>query len=152
MSTQKAPPRDVEISQTRTASLRICIILCLLAIAATLVAATAAADFSSSSAASAYAEEIAKTYDYKFGSNPFAPSNATSATGTFIPGENSSPRHAVAPVILMLTLNGGSRLMAMLFASRFIKKTSKTCNHSEVLNSLAIANPATILRRCFRDR
>src|SRR5688500_14978192 len=87
MSTQKAPPRDVEISQTRTASLRICIILCLLAIAATLVAATAAADFSSSSAASAYAEEIAKTYDYKFGSNPFAPSNATSATGTFIPGE-----------------------------------------------------------------
>jgi len=87
MSTQKAPPRDVEISQTRTASLRICIILCLLAIAATLVAATAAADFSSSTAASAYAEEIAKTYDYKFGSNPFAPSNATSATGTFIPGE-----------------------------------------------------------------
>jgi Cytochrome c554 and c-prime/Tetratricopeptide repeat len=34
-----------------------------------------------------YAEEISKTYDFKFGSNPFAPSNASSTTGTFIPGE-----------------------------------------------------------------
>src|SRR5689334_6863665 len=34
-----------------------------------------------------YAEEISKTYDFKFGSNPFAPSNATTTTGTFIPGE-----------------------------------------------------------------
>jgi tetratricopeptide (TPR) repeat protein/nitrate/TMAO reductase-like tetraheme cytochrome c subunit len=35
----------------------------------------------------AYAENISKNYDFKFGPNPFAPSNATSATGTFIPGE-----------------------------------------------------------------
>jgi tetratricopeptide (TPR) repeat protein len=35
----------------------------------------------------AYSEEISKTYDFKFGPNPFAPSNATSTTGTFIPGE-----------------------------------------------------------------
>jgi cytochrome c554/c'-like protein/tetratricopeptide repeat protein len=34
-----------------------------------------------------YADEISKTYDFKFGPNPFAPSNATSTTGTFIPGE-----------------------------------------------------------------
>jgi Tfp pilus assembly protein PilF len=34
-----------------------------------------------------YAEEISRTYDFKFGSNPFAPSNASSTTGTFIPGE-----------------------------------------------------------------
>ena len=34
-----------------------------------------------------YASAIAETYDFKFGSNPFAPSNATSLTGTFIPGE-----------------------------------------------------------------
>ncbi|HEY6120864.1 MAG TPA: multiheme c-type cytochrome, partial [Pyrinomonadaceae bacterium] len=35
-----------------------------------------------------YAEQISKTYDFKFGPNPFAPSNATTTTGTFIPGEH----------------------------------------------------------------
>ena len=34
-----------------------------------------------------YAAEIAKTYDFKFGSNPFSPGNATTTTGTFISGE-----------------------------------------------------------------
>lgn len=34
-----------------------------------------------------YVEEISKTYDFKFGANPFAPGNATTTTGTFIPGE-----------------------------------------------------------------
>src|ERR1043166_2757822 len=34
-----------------------------------------------------YTEEISRTYDFKFGPNPFAPSNATTTTGTFIPGE-----------------------------------------------------------------
>ncbi|MGI9068846.1 MAG: multiheme c-type cytochrome [Pyrinomonadaceae bacterium] len=34
-----------------------------------------------------YSEQIRKDYDFKFGPNPFAPSNATSATGTFIPGD-----------------------------------------------------------------
>src|SRR5207253_2952507 len=38
-----------------------------------------------------YTEEISKTYDFKFGSNPFAPGNATSTTGTFIPGEMFVP-------------------------------------------------------------
>ncbi|MDT5270873.1 MAG: hypothetical protein QOH49_3059 [Acidobacteriota bacterium] len=33
-----------------------------------------------------YAQLVAKTYDYRFGQNPFAPSNASSTTGTFIPG------------------------------------------------------------------
>lgn len=37
-------------------------------------------------AASDYAQLVAKSYDYRFGQNPFAPSNASSATGTFIPG------------------------------------------------------------------
>jgi Flp pilus assembly protein TadD len=35
----------------------------------------------------AYAEEISKNYDFKFGPNPFSPSNATTTTGTFIPGD-----------------------------------------------------------------
>lgn len=34
-----------------------------------------------------YSEEISRTYDFKFGPNPFAPGNATTTTGTFIPGE-----------------------------------------------------------------
>lgn len=38
-----------------------------------------------------YAAAIAETYDFKFGPNPFAPSNAISATGTFIPGEMFLP-------------------------------------------------------------
>ncbi|HZE71741.1 MAG TPA: tetratricopeptide repeat protein [Pyrinomonadaceae bacterium] len=39
------------------------------------------------SAESEYAEEISRTYDFRFGPNPFSPSNATTITGTFIPGE-----------------------------------------------------------------
>jgi Tfp pilus assembly protein PilF len=38
-----------------------------------------------------YASEITKTYDFKFGPNPFSPSNATTTTGTFIPGEMFVP-------------------------------------------------------------
>src|SRR5918998_2399758 len=38
-------------------------------------------------ATNAYHEEIAKNYDFKFGANPFAPSNATTTTGKFIPAE-----------------------------------------------------------------
>jgi Tfp pilus assembly protein PilF len=34
-----------------------------------------------------YAAEIVRTYDFKFGPNPFSPGNATTTTGTFIPGE-----------------------------------------------------------------
>jgi len=36
---------------------------------------------------SEYNAQISQNYDLKFGPNPFAPSNATSTTGTFIPGE-----------------------------------------------------------------
>src|ERR1043165_8308530 len=38
-----------------------------------------------------YTQQISQNYDLKFGSNPFAPSNATSTTGTFIPGEMFVP-------------------------------------------------------------
>ncbi|MDQ5844649.1 MAG: tetratricopeptide repeat protein [Acidobacteriota bacterium] len=38
-----------------------------------------------------YTEEISKNYDFKFGPNPFAPSNAMSTSGTFIPGEKFIP-------------------------------------------------------------
>jgi Tfp pilus assembly protein PilF len=38
-----------------------------------------------------YQEMVAKSYDLRFGQNPFAPSNASSATGTFIPGSKFLP-------------------------------------------------------------
>ncbi|HEX7175354.1 MAG TPA: tetratricopeptide repeat protein [Pyrinomonadaceae bacterium] len=38
-----------------------------------------------------YEKMVAKSYDYRFGPNPFAPSNATSATGAFIPGAKFLP-------------------------------------------------------------
>jgi tetratricopeptide (TPR) repeat protein len=34
-----------------------------------------------------YNDEISKNYDFKFGANPFAPSNATTSTGQFISGD-----------------------------------------------------------------
>jgi tetratricopeptide (TPR) repeat protein len=34
-----------------------------------------------------YVEEVSRNYDLKFGPNPFAPSNAATTTGTFIPGD-----------------------------------------------------------------
>src|SRR2546430_12045932 len=37
--------------------------------------------------ATRYEDLILKSYDLRFGPNPFAPGNATSTTGTFIPGE-----------------------------------------------------------------
>jgi Tfp pilus assembly protein PilF len=37
--------------------------------------------------ANSYAQEISRNYDFKFGTNPFSPSNATTTTGTFISGE-----------------------------------------------------------------
>ena len=43
----------------------------------------------------AYAAEISKTYDFKFGPNPFSPGNATTTTGTFIPGEMFVRREAL---------------------------------------------------------
>jgi Tfp pilus assembly protein PilF len=38
-----------------------------------------------------YQEMVSKNYDLRFGPNPFAPSNASSATGTFIPGSKFIP-------------------------------------------------------------
>ena len=38
-----------------------------------------------------YEELVLKSYDLRFGQNPFAPSNATSTTGTFIPGSKFLP-------------------------------------------------------------
>lgn len=41
----------------------------------------------SADAANDYQQQVTGNYDFKFGSNPFAPSNATTVDGKFIPGE-----------------------------------------------------------------
>ena len=46
-----------------------------------------AANPDNDSSQNTYASEITKTYDFKFGPNPFSPGNATTTSGTFIPGE-----------------------------------------------------------------
>jgi Tfp pilus assembly protein PilF/nitrate/TMAO reductase-like tetraheme cytochrome c subunit len=80
----------MKLSQKRTVAI---LIWCAVGVlfAAFKFAGTATGDTKSAVAnevdSAVYANKIAETYDFKFGPNPFAPSNASSATGTFIPGE-----------------------------------------------------------------
>lgn len=67
------------------------IVICLFAAVAFLAVRGATADLTDATASAIYSEEISKNYDFKFGPNPFAPGNATSATGTFIPGDKFIP-------------------------------------------------------------
>jgi Tfp pilus assembly protein PilF len=53
--------------------------------------AAAVGDDQKKGAPPAYADLVAKSYDFRFGKNPFAPSNASSTTGTFIPGSKFLP-------------------------------------------------------------
>src|SRR5205823_2945989 len=63
------------------------VLLVALACACLLSARRAAADANTANAIDRYNQEISKNYDFKFGRNPFAPSNATTTTGKFIPGD-----------------------------------------------------------------
>src|SRR6476620_20434 len=57
----------------------------------TLPLLTSQAQTKSGPAESDYTAQISQNYDLKFGPNPFAPSNASSTTGTFMPGEMFLP-------------------------------------------------------------
>lgn len=70
---------------------RAAILLSLFVAAVVLIARGAVADGGDARATANYTEEISRNYDFKFGPNPFAPGNATSATGTFIRGEKFIP-------------------------------------------------------------
>ena len=71
----------------RRLAMRVLVAICLFALAGYVAARNATPDLREPTEATIYSEEITKNYDFKFGPNPFAPSNATSSTGTFIPGE-----------------------------------------------------------------
>jgi len=78
----------VEIIKTRKSHSRTALmVVALLTVALLLVSQRVTADRNDAAANASYGEEISKNYDFKFGANPFAPSNASSATGSFIPGE-----------------------------------------------------------------
>ncbi|HEX8283516.1 MAG TPA: multiheme c-type cytochrome [Pyrinomonadaceae bacterium] len=76
------PVRRLAALQLALLSLAAFAALCLYAAAP----ASAESDDDEKAAEPRYEELVAKTYDLRFGKNPFAPSNASSATGTFIPG------------------------------------------------------------------
>jgi len=73
------------------ASRRVVALSCLFAVLAVLAAHASLADGTETPSSANYSSEITKNYDFKFGPNPFAPGNATSTTGTFIPGEKFIP-------------------------------------------------------------
>src|SRR5438876_8403098 len=64
-----------------------CLILIGLAVTVSMRGRQVAANPDNDGNQNTYATEIAKTHDFKFGPNPFSPGNATTTTGTFIPGE-----------------------------------------------------------------
>src|SRR5438128_45676 len=69
----------------------LCLSLLALAVLTFTKGAGVAANPNNNVSQNTYATEIAKTYDFKFGPNPFSPGNATTTTGTFIPGEMFVP-------------------------------------------------------------
>ncbi|MEP6636374.1 MAG: tetratricopeptide repeat protein [Acidobacteriota bacterium] len=78
---------NVVMSLRKVISRPLVVIACLIAAVAFLAGRAVTADLSETPQSVSYAEEISRNYDFKFGPNPFAPSNATSDTGTFIAGE-----------------------------------------------------------------
>jgi Tfp pilus assembly protein PilF len=64
-----------------------CLILLVVAVTVFMRGRQVAANPENDANQNTYATEIAKTYDFKFGANPFSPGNAMTTTGTFIPGE-----------------------------------------------------------------
>src|ERR1700730_12847866 len=70
----------------RKSSRGVLIVACL-SVLVVFVVTRATADKNEATETVGHSEEISRSYDFKFGPNPFAPSNATSTTGTFIPGD-----------------------------------------------------------------
>ena len=79
------------VINTARLTLLLCFLLGIYFAASLLRNATAKTTPDSEEHQKAYATEIAKTYDFKFGANPFSPGNATTTTGTFISGEMFVP-------------------------------------------------------------
>jgi lipoprotein NlpI len=70
-----------------TSKVSLLLLLALAGVACALPFLRSHAQTKSTPAESEYSAQILQNYDLKFGPNPFAPSNASTTTGTFIPGE-----------------------------------------------------------------
>jgi tetratricopeptide (TPR) repeat protein len=85
---QHSSPRTYIVLTTHDRRRIICAAVFFMAVAAVFFLVRGAnAGLNNTTATDAYHEEIAKNYDFKFGANPFLPSNATTTTGKFIPAE-----------------------------------------------------------------
>src|SRR5207237_10849192 len=86
-------PAELLMRKSYVTPIKISLTLGVFCLCAALVGARrAAADAASTTeAVERYNQEIAKNYDFKFGPNPFAASNATSGTGKCIPAEMLIP-------------------------------------------------------------
>lgn len=74
-----------------TRKLSLLVILTLTGVLCALPFLRSHAQTKSTTAESEYNAQILQNYDLKFGPNPFAPSNASTTTGTFIPGDMFVP-------------------------------------------------------------
>jgi Flp pilus assembly protein TadD len=88
---EKNGSRSLGPKANRSIARLACLILLALAALVFMRGRQVAADPDNDSSQNTYASAIAKTYDFKFGPNPFSPGNATTTTGTFIPGEMFVP-------------------------------------------------------------
>ena len=80
-----------ETRRYRVARVSLLLILPLAAVVCALPFLSSHAQTKSTPPESEYSRQVMQGYDMKFGPNPFAPSNASSTTGTFIPGEMFVP-------------------------------------------------------------
>src|SRR5438132_11308208 len=84
---KNADSRSYNLEPKQSIARFLCLILLALAVLIFIKGRQVAANPDNNDNKNVYAAEIARTYDFKFGPNPFSPGNATTPTGTFIPGE-----------------------------------------------------------------
>src|SRR5436190_9633236 len=91
LSAKKNGARSFGLKHTQSIARLLCLALLVSAALIFIKGRQVVADPDKNVSQNTYATEIAKTYDFKFGPNPFSPGNATTTTGTFIPGEMFVP-------------------------------------------------------------
>src|SRR2546427_10891893 len=91
LSAERNNSQSVMLQRKQSIARLACLVLISLAVTVFIRGRQVAANPDNDGNQKTYATEIAKTYDFKFGPNPFSPGNATTTTGTFIPGEMFVP-------------------------------------------------------------
>src|SRR3954470_17458183 len=79
--------RSFGLKHTQSIARLFCLVVLVSAVLVFIKGRQVAANADNDENKNGYAAEITKTYDFKFGPNPFSPGNATTTTNTFIPGD-----------------------------------------------------------------